>query len=285
MTGQFLGRGFRRVAAEPGQRHLVAVDGLRFGPRSRRQGAAEAGRGRGLALLRAALLWTVLLRPIPWLAPSRTATGRCRTPAAEARRLPAPPFRCRRRGRMPAAAARCRRRPTAVPCRRRPRQRPRGAGGRCLPRPPPARRRSPEEVRRTLRAPGPPEADGVDAAEDAAGGVARPEAEAAPAGSAGLSPGASRACAWSVSKVTVRSMAGFPASAGRPSAPSAGPSFEPPWPRCQAGCRRPAAARVSASAAARACSEKGGSAGSGGLAGVRTTPRLTTTRARHARSA
>ena len=41
MAGQSLGRGFRRVAAEPGQRHLVAVDGLRFGPDHRRQGAAR----------------------------------------------------------------------------------------------------------------------------------------------------------------------------------------------------------------------------------------------------
>ena len=43
MARQILGRGFRCVAAEPGQRHLVAVHGLRFGPDDRRQGGTHGG--------------------------------------------------------------------------------------------------------------------------------------------------------------------------------------------------------------------------------------------------
>ena len=135
---------------------------------------------------------------------------------------------------------------------------------------------------------GAPETDGAGVAEEDAGawGVARPEPAATALGaSAGLSPGASSACAWVVSKVTVRSMAGFPAPAEGLSALPAEPSFErscfavPSWLPASNSCT------VSASAAARACSEKGGSAGSGGRVGIRTTPRLTTTRARHTRSA
>ena len=221
MMGQFLGRGFRRVAAEPGQRHLVAVDGLRLGPRQ-----PPPGRRRGWTRPRMALLSgcaavdgsaaaVTLLR----MAPSRTADGQVPDSCGEATSAAgaAVPVPAARADACSSCAV-----PTAANSRAMPPSASAASARRWRPLPAEAAT-SPAAVAgrgaADARAPGPPEADGADAAEDAAGGVARPEAEAVPAGSAGLSPGASSACAWVVSKVTVRSMAGFPASAGRPSGP------------------------------------------------------------------
>ena len=144
---QLLGRGFRRVAAQPGERHLIAVDGLRFGPDHRRQGTRRRWTRPRTVRLMAALRRTARRMTVR----RRIRTGMCRTTAGRLRRQAAPRFRCRPRGRTPAAAARCQRRPTAVPCRRRPWQRPRGAGCRCSREPPPARQRSRARVRQTVR--------------------------------------------------------------------------------------------------------------------------------------
>ncbi len=297
MAGQFLGRGFRCVTAQPGQRHLVAVDGLRFGPDHRCQGAPEAGAAAAPQAPRArtALHRTALHR----IARSRMGTGMYRTAAVRTRRQAAAPrFRCRRRGRTPAAAARCRRQPTAVPCRRRPRQRRRGAGCHCSPEPKPARQRSKAGVRRTARHWSGWHCSGRHwALRKRTEPVWRgrmPEPGALPGRSqrplrwvrlqgfppvpAALPPGLSarsQSARWRGSRHRPK---------GRPRCPPSRP-LNGPASRCQVGFQRPTTARFRPSAAARACSEKGGSAGSGGRFGIRTTPRLTTTRARHTRSA
>jgi hypothetical protein len=236
---------------------LVRVDGLCFGPDHRRQCTAEAGCGRGLpggGLAGAAV-------PVP--AARADACSSCPVPtAANSRAMP------------PSATAASARR--CVPLFARAVTRLAAVDGRGA------------TAARVLDAPALdwPETEGAGVAVEVAGGVARPEpAAAAPVASAGFSPGASNACAWVVSKVTVRSMAGFPALAEGPSALGAVRSFEPVCSAAPSWLPDSFNRTVSASAAARARSEKGGCAGTGGRAGIRTTPRLTTTRARHTRSA
>ena len=281
VTGQLLGRGLRRVAAEPGQRHLVAVDGLRLGPDSRRQGAAErwrAPRMRSPAGWRRR--WTAPLRPGRRLMAGQPAAdgdgagaGHLRRGHVGCRRRRR---RCRRRGRTPAAAARCRRRPAAVPCRRRPWQHRRGAGGRCC-----------QAATSPAAVPG--------RAADAGQGPERTESMrprtlpgALPAERQPRRPGPR-----DFSRRQQRSRLGCQQSHSprwrdsrhRPTAVRARPGRLAGGPRCQAGCRRPAAAGFRPVRRRAPARKRAVAAGSGGLAGVRTTPRLTTTRARQTRSA
>ncbi len=109
-----------RGAVQPGQRHLVAVDGFQLGPDGGRQ---RAGQGSAPAAAPASAPdaappgRTTPRRPA-WAAGHGAGQLRRRGTGSGSRRRPAP--RRPRRGRTPAAAARSRRRPAAGPCRRRP---------------------------------------------------------------------------------------------------------------------------------------------------------------------
>ena len=237
---QLRGSGFGVVAAKPGQRHLVAIDGLRFGPDDGRQCVPHGGAGRRGPGISRGFRGHGGVRPDP-----AAADGHVPDAAARSRRQRAAQFRWPPRGQTPGAVERCRRRRAAAPCRRRRRQRRQGVGGRCsrepVPvRPPsPARRPVPQKVRPT-RQPVPRTTRQRTARGLPVGFVPVP---AAPA------PGL---------------------SARSQSARRRNPPHLPDGPPdglcrgCQDGWQHPLAARFRPARQHRACSEKGGAAGFGG---------------------
>ena len=194
MPGELLATPSRRVAAQPGQRHLVAVHGFQLGPHGGRQRAGQ-GSGGGVLASRSSRLEDAHdgdARGARARAGQRGDAGTRQR--GRARQGPVP--RRPRRGRTPGAAGRSRRRPAAGPCRRRPRQRRRAAARRWPPVPSPARRRSQAGERRSEQ-----RHDGE--AEGEADAAERPRSRGAGGESGALWPGTRRARAWLVSKLTV----------------------------------------------------------------------------------